>query len=133
MQIPEAAVVFQIRKFISNLRSVSTDRDVVYQNITDCYAMITASYEPVLTRQLRANSPFDLVGKIRRSVAVESVIHVTGSSYQIDWTETSADSSGSRGRKMRAIITIKILPATDETIKQNPLGIYIDNYEMTEL
>jgi type IV secretion system protein VirB5 len=133
LPVPEAAVVFQIRKFISDLRSVSTDRQVVYENLNDCYAMITSSYEPVMTRLLRANSPFDLVGKTRRSVGIESVIRITGSSYQIDWTETSAGASGGENKKMRAIITVKLLPPTDETIKKNPLGIYIDNCEMTEL
>jgi type IV secretion system protein VirB5 len=133
LTVPEAAIVFQARKFISNLRTVSTDREVVYENITECYAMITASYEPVMTRYLRGASPFDLVGKSRRSVEIESVIRVTGSSYQIDWVETTADSFGSDKKKMRAIVTVKILAATDETIKKNPLGIYIDNCEMTGL
>lgn len=133
LAVPDAAVVFQIRKFVTGLRQVSTDRQVVYDNLEDCYAAVTASFEPVLTRQLRDNSPFSLVGKTRRSVEIESVIRVTGSSWQIDWTETTSESSGSRRRKMRAIITVKMLPPTDETIKKNPLGIYIDNYEMTEL
>lgn len=133
LAVPEAAVVFQIRKFVTGLRSVSTDRQVVYDNLDGCYAMVTASWEPVLTRQLRGNSPFSLVGKTRRSVEIESILRTTGSSYQIDWIETSADSSGSRRNKMRAVVTVKMLPPTDETIKKNPLGIYIDNFEMTEL
>jgi type IV secretion system protein VirB5 len=133
-QAPEAAIQYQARRFITNLRSVSTDPQVLYNNIDDCYAMITSSYEPEMTRFLRGASPFDLVGKVRRSVEIESVLRVTASSYQIDWIESTVDSGANRNSvRMRALVTIKLLPVTDETIRKNPLGIYIDNCEMTSL
>lgn len=134
LQVPEQALLYQARKFVTNLRSVSTDPQVLYNNIDECYAMVTGSYEPVMTRMLRASSPFDLVGKTRRTVEIESALKVTGSSYQVDWLESSTEAGGTVSRKkMRALVTIKMLPPTDDTIKKNPLGIYIDNCEMTEL
>ncbi|MDR1909482.1 MAG: type IV secretion system protein [Spirochaetaceae bacterium] len=133
-QVPEPAIQYQARKFITNLRSVSTDPQVLYNNIDECYAMITASYEPVMTRFLRGASPFDLVGKSRRSVEIESVLKITGSSYQVDWVETVVDSSSTRrNTRMRALVTVKLLPVSDATIRKNPLGVYIENCEMTEL
>ena len=130
LQIPEAAILFQLRKFVTNLRNISTDPQVLYNNIDECYAMVTGSYEP-----LRDNSPFNLVGKTRRTVDIESAIHVTGSSYQLDWKETSVQTSGSpQIVKMRALITIKILPVEDGAVmRKNPLGIFIENCEMTRL
>jgi type IV secretion system protein VirB5 len=134
MQVPEAAVLFQVRKFVANLRSVSTDYQVLYNNIDECYAMITSAYAPVMTRLLREASPFDMVGKVRRSVEVESVLNITARSYQIDWIETTIDNSAGRtSRRMRALVSVRLLPVSDATIKKNPLGIYIENYEMTEL
>jgi type IV secretion system protein VirB5 len=134
VQAPEAAILYQARKFITNLRSVSTDVQVLYNNIDECYAMVTGAYEPIMTRTLRSASPFNLVGKTRRTVEIESAMHVTGSSYQIDWTETSVDAGSSpRNQKMRALVTVKLLPVNGETIKKNPLGIFIDNCEITEL
>jgi type IV secretion system protein VirB5 len=131
---PEAAIQYQARKFVTNLRSVSTDRQVLYNNIDECYAMITSSYEPVLTRSLRSASPFDLVGKLRRSIEVESVLKITGNSYQIDWTETVTEQAGSpKHARFRALVTVRLLPVTDASIKKNPLGIYVENFEMTEL
>jgi type IV secretion system protein VirB5 len=132
--VPEAAIQYQVRKFITNLRSVSTDAQVLYNNIDDCYAMITSRYEPVMTRSLRGASPFDLVGKTRRSVEVESVLKITGSSYQIDYYETSTDNQGARRTaRFRALVTVALLPVTDAANKKNPLGIYIENCEVTEL
>ena len=68
IQVPESAILFHVKKFISNLRSVSSDREVLYNNITECYDMITSSYEPAMTRLLRGASPFDLIGNTRRTV-----------------------------------------------------------------
>jgi len=131
---PEAAVVWQVRQFVTDLRSVSTDPQVLYDNIENCYAMVTSKYEPVMTRFLRGASPFDLVGKTRRGVQIESVIKATESTYQIDWLETTTAGDGTkRGARMRALVTVKMLPVSGDSIKRNPLGIYIDDFQMTEL
>jgi type IV secretion system protein VirB5 len=134
LAVPEAAIQYQVRKFITSLRSVSTDAQILYNNIDDCYAMITSRYEPIMTRSLRNASPFDLVGKTRRTVEVESILKITGSSYQIDYYETSTDNQGTRKTaRFRALVTVILLPVTDVSIKKNPLGIYIENCEVTEL
>lgn len=134
LAVPESAILFQVREFITLTRSVSTDRAVVYANIEKCYDLITTSFEPVFTRQLRAASPFDLVGKARRIAEIESALRVTERSYQIDWLETTIETSGSRKTlRKRALVTIKLLVPTDETVRKNPLGIYIENCETTEL
>ncbi|MDR2941714.1 MAG: type IV secretion system protein [Treponema sp.] len=132
--VPEAAIHYQIRSFIHNLRSISTDYQVLYSNIDDCFQMVTSAYAPIMRNMLLASSPFDLVGKQRRSVDIESVLHVTGRSYQINWMETVIENQGStKNFKMRAVVTIHLVLPTDATIKRNPLGIYIENFEMTEL
>jgi type IV secretion system protein VirB5 len=133
LQVPESAVLYQVRKFIANLRSVSTDAQVLYNNIDECYSMVTTTYEPIMTRMLRSASPFDLVGKLRRTVEIESAIKVTGSSYQVDWLETAIETGSQKRQRMRALITVKILPTDNNIIKKNPLGIFIDNCELTEL
>jgi type IV secretion system protein VirB5 len=134
LEIPEAAILFQVRKFITNIRSISTDAEVLYNNIDDCYYMVTGSYEPLMTRMLRSNSPFEQVGKQRRTLDIKSVLRTTGNSFQVDWIENSIDPSGStRKKEMRALVTIKIIPVEPSFIKRNPLGIFIDNCEWTEL
>jgi type IV secretion system protein VirB5 len=134
VQVPEASVHYEIRKFVSNLRSVSTDYQVVFNNIEECFFMVTSDYQPILRRVILENSPFALVGRVRRSVEIESVLNVTGHSYQVNWTETAADSSSApKISKMRAVATVRLITPSSDTIKRNPLGIYIENFEMTEL
>jgi type IV secretory pathway TrbF-like protein len=87
-----------------------------------------------MTRALRQASPFDLVGKMRRTVEIESALHVTGSSYQVDWTETGVETGVSpKQQKMRALVTVKLLPVDAAAMRNNPLGIFIDNCEITSL
>jgi len=132
--VPEASIHYEVRKFVYNLRSVSTDYQVVYANIDECFVMSASNYSPILRRFLLADSPFDLVGKLRRTVEIESVLNITGRSYQVNWTETVIESSSSpKSAKMRAVVTVRLVTPTDATIKRNPLGIYIENFEMTEL
>jgi len=134
MQVPDAAIHYQVRKFISNLRSISTDYQVVYNNIDDCFFMVTSNYSPIMRQMLLNDSPFELVGRLRRTVEIESVLNITGRSYQVNWTESVIDtSSNPKNSRMRAVVTIRLITPTDTTIKRNPLGIYIENFEMIEL
>jgi len=135
IQVPEAAVHYQIRKFISGLRTVSTDYQVVYNNIEDCFFMAAANYSPILRQSLLSASPFELVGKTRRTVEIESVLNITDRSYQVNWSETVVDtsSSGPKSHRMRGVVTVRLMTPTSATIARNPLGIYIENFEMTEL
>jgi len=134
IQVPEASIHYQIRTFITNYRTISTDYQIVYSNIDDCFAMTTQSFTPIFRQSLLDDSPFVLVGKIRRTVEIESILLITGRSYNVNWTESAYDASANHSAvKMRAVVTIRLVTPTDVTIKRNPLGIYIENFEMTEL
>jgi len=133
--VPEAAIHYHIRTFVYNLRTIPTDYQVLFDNIDTCFQWVTSDYSGIMRDFILKASPFELVGKQRRTVDVESVLHVTGRSYQINWTESVIDSQSSpqKNTKMRAVVTIRLVLPTDATIKRNPLGIYIENFEMTEL
>jgi len=133
-QVPEAAIFFDIRAFVTKIRSIPTDYQVLYDNVDDCFQMALKSYEPIMRDFILKDNPFELVGKLRRSVEIESVLHVTGRSYQVNWSETAIENSSSpKKTKYRAVVTVLLINPTDKTIKRNPLGIYIENFEMTEL
>lgn len=133
-QVPEAAIFYQVRKFIINIRTIPVDPYVLNTNINECYAMITSSYEQIFTPNLRANSPFPLLGKIRRSIEIESTLRITGNSYQVDWTESTFESGGNPSRvKMRALVTVRLITPDPSFIKDNPLGIFIEACEMTQI
>jgi len=134
IQVPEAAIRFQAKEFVSNLRSVPADIQVMNEKLTKCYHAASKSYEPYLTRMIREQGFFSLVGKIRRSVEIESVLRITSNSYQVDWIETVSEASGMQQRhKMRALLTVVAIDPQPDFIETNPLGIFIEDFEWTEL
>lgn len=134
IQVPEAAIRYQVKEFVSNLRSVPVDIQVMNERLTKCYHAISKSYEAYLTRIIREQGFFSLVGKIRRSVEIESVLRITSNSYQVDWTETVSESNGMQQRhKMRALLTVVTIEPQPDFIETNPLGIFIEDFEWTEL
>ncbi|GMO25813.1 MAG: conjugal transfer protein TrbF [Termitinemataceae bacterium] len=133
MTVPDAAIEFQVRDFVSKLRSIPADGQVLFNDVTQLYQMVTAKCATTMTEQLRANAPFDVVGELKRVIEIESVIKLSGGSYQIDWLENNSGTSSNYRQRFRGVITIKLLvPPKDKRIN-NPLGIYIDDYSYTEI
>ncbi|MDR2865340.1 MAG: type IV secretion system protein [Spirochaetaceae bacterium] len=133
--IPEAAIQFQIRMFLTYLRTIPFDADILFRDITKCYDMVSSICERKMTAELRAASPFPLVGSTKRAIQIETILKLTNGSYQVDWIENTTAQGASTPNKvrMRGIFTIKLLTPTEKNIQTNPLGIYVDNYDMTRL
>jgi type IV secretion system protein VirB5 len=129
-RIPDTAIQYQIRDFITKLRSISTDPEVLYNNITDCYAKVTPGCADRMTKELRQADPFSEVGKLKRTISLESVLRLSSSTWQADWIEAASNGSPKR---YRGVFTIQLLEPPAKQRVQNPLGIYIDNYDITEL
>lgn len=134
--IPQAAIEFQIREFVNNIFSLSSDPDVVYMNINKTYNSLTTECGNKLTVYLRENDPFSNINKHKIYIKIESVIRVTDSTYQIDWYETKTTMENyevSRNR-IRGLFTIALLDPEDEEIEEsNPLGIYIADFDTEDI
>jgi type IV secretion system protein VirB5 len=131
-RIPDIAIQYQIRDFLVKLRSISSDSDVLYNNITDCYTKVTTACAAKMTAELRSADPFSEVGRIKRSLTVETILRLSEHTWQVDWVETSA-SSTTTARRYRGVFTIALLEPPAKQRMQNPLGIYIDTYDITEI
>jgi type IV secretion system protein VirB5 len=132
LQIPEAAVQFQVRTFLTYLRTVSGDYDMLYRDISLCYGMITPECEKKMTRELTDNSPFKASkAGVRRTLRIESVLKLTNDSYQLDWTESESSGGQVKSARLRGVFTVKLLAPAEKNIQANPLGIYIDSYDIT--
>jgi type IV secretion system protein VirB5 len=131
--VPEVAREWQIREFIKNLRSLSTDQEVVYDNYNKCYNCATKTIGKKLTAEIQSAGWLKEVGQYKRTVNIESVIKVSDYSYQVDWIEKKTLPSGEdlKTYKMRAVITIKLMTPTSDKRILNPSGIYITDYDMT--
>ncbi|WP_328285756.1 conjugal transfer protein TrbF [Magnetospirillum molischianum] len=113
---------------ITPTRSVkATDPVLVRQNWLEAYDFVTDCAALFLTEQARASDPFAQIGTRTVSVQVTSVVRASESSFQVKWTEQLYE-RGSLAATSRwtAILSIVIQPPrTAETVRKNPLGLYV--------
>jgi type IV secretory pathway TrbF-like protein len=134
LQIPESAVQFQVKTFLTYLRTISGDYDMLYRDISLCYNMVTSECEKKMTKELTENSPFKASkAGTKRTLQIESILKLTNGTYQLDWTESATAGGQVKRERLRGLFTVKLLAPTEKNIQTNPLGIYIDNYDITTL
>jgi type IV secretion system protein VirB5 len=130
-QPTEAQIAYQLSRFIRNVRALPLDPIVLRENWLEAYRYVTARGAMVLNEFARAADPFARVG--RESVAIEttSVVRASASSYQVRWVERTYvnGSLGSTQHWTAMLSTVLNTPKDEESLRSNPLGIYIDGLD----
>jgi type IV secretion system protein VirB5 len=130
----DAQVAWYLGRFITNVRSLSTDPVVVRQNWLQAYDFATDHGAAVLNEYARSNDPFANVGAQTVSVQVTSVVKVPGSTYQVRWTEqTYKQGNLDKTSQWTAMVTVVTQsPRTADALRKNPLGIYVNGLDWSE-
>ena len=123
-----AEIAYFLSRFIEDVRSVPLDPIVLRQNWLEAYDYVTPRGAAMLNAYARANNPFAQVGQRTVTVQVRSIVRVSGSSFQAQWTEqTFANGALVSTERWTGILTIVIhTPHDVVSLSKNPLGIYID-------
>lgn len=121
-------IAFYLARFIEQVRSIPADPIIVRQNWLRAYDFATQGGALALNDYARANDPFAKVGKQQVAIEVSSVIRASPSSFRVAWIERRyQDGSLADTARWSAIITVAVQPPRDaETLRRNPLGIYIN-------
>jgi len=127
-QPTDSQVAWHLAEFISNVRSVSLDPVVMRHNWLAAYDFVTDRGARFLGDYARQADPFGDIGERTVSVQVTSVVRASDRSFQVKWIETSFNRGNLAGTaRWTAILTIVSRPPdTAETLRRNPLGIYVD-------
>lgn len=132
----------KVANFIDTLRIVSVDpalqRNYIYKTYESLRRGDPAFEKANLFYQNEKTNPFKVGEHISRNVEVKSLNKLTDSTYQIDWLENNYDKHGILlfVKEFRAIVTVFLAPIEVENVNQlleNPLGIYIKDYNISEL
>ena len=121
-------IAWHLARFIEQVRSIPADAIIVRQNWLRAYEFTTQAGALALSDYARANDPFAKVGKQQVAVEVSSVIRASPSSFRIAWIERRyQDGSLASTERWSAILTVAVQPPRDaDTLRKNPLGIYIN-------
>lgn len=130
-QPTDAQIGYFLARFITDVRSLSSDPVVVKQDWLAAYAMATDKTASFLDAYARAHDPFKAIGQRTVSVQVTSVIRVSDASFQVKWIEQDyGGDTPSPPQHWTAILSIVVhQPTDDSTLRRNPLGLYVDGID----
>jgi type IV secretion system protein TrbF len=130
----------QLAQFISSARLVTPDQDLQRRAIFSVFGMLgqkdpAAIKMSEFLRDDSPNSPFKRAAKSTVNTDGYTVLPITSTAWQVDWTETTRDRDGgiiSSNIPWRATLEIYLVPPGSDTrqadIQRNPLGIYVRDF-----
>lgn len=126
-------IAWHLSRFIANVRGRSLDPVLVRKGWLDAYDFTTKRGSQFLGDYARAADPFSNIGERTVSVQVTSVVRASDRSFQVKWSETAYERGAEAGTsRWTAILTIMVQPPADaETLRKNPLGVYVDAIDWT--
>ena len=135
MKIPDIAIQYQIKRFVTNMNTITSDAQVMRQNIRDCYNMLSGDAGLKLSNILKNDNPFDKFGDIKQSILLESILQLSPQSYQVDYIQSKITMTGvvTDRTRYRGIISIALLEPPEDKKIENPLGIYISDFDFTKV
>ncbi len=130
----ERLIRYQLALFISNLRTVLGDAEAQREILNRAYAHARGPAVTFLNAHFLAANPFEIAESRRVQVKVTSILPISESSWQVQWSETAmplgvrtAEQNG-----WQAILTLELdPPETTETLLLNPLGLYVTEITWT--
>jgi len=125
-----------LRDFIAYSRNIYVDQEVMSKNYQQAAAWCSNELKLKLRDDLVAEDPFAMIGRIKRYVSIESGIKTTNATWQYDWFDVTSDIYGKEISKLRyrGMFTVAIKePQTENERFNNPLGIYIIDYNISKI
>jgi type IV secretion system protein TrbF len=123
----DAAIAHFVAQVIENIRSLSIDPVVVRTNWLRAYDFVTDRGAQTLNDYARQADPFGRIGSKTVMVEVTSVVRASDDSFEVRWKEDSYENGAvSQTERYTGVVTLVVKPPTSaETIRKNPLGLYI--------
>jgi type IV secretion system protein VirB5 len=127
-QPTDPQVAWFLARFITDIRARSLDPVLMRDNWLQAYDFVSPRAAIFLGDYVRAANPFADVGDKTLSVEVTSVVRASPTSFQVKWTENRFERGAASGTsRWTAILTVKLKPPREaETLRKNPLGLYVD-------
>ncbi len=127
-QPSDVDIAAQLRRFIVDVRSLSTDPVIVKERWFEAYDLASKKGKAFLNSYSRAENPIAGIGERSVSVQVTSVVRASPTSFQIEWDERTFE----RGvlvktERWTAMVTLtRQKPRTKADLARNPLGLYVE-------
>lgn len=127
-QPTDPQIAWHLSHFITDVRSISLDAVLMRRSWLEAYDFATRRGAQFLGDYARSSDPFARIGERTVSVQVTSVVRASERSFQVKWTETAYERGSQAGTsRWTAILSVvNKAPVNSDTLRKNPLGIYVD-------
>ena len=131
LTVTDAAVIHYLRRFITDLVSVSTDPVVLKDNLRDTYTIATPQAQGEITRMIVKADPFKASSDgehvdVRFTEFVKQAEHT----WHVEWIEEEWQGSELKAEPAMAgtFTYVTNLPTSEQEAESNPFGLYIDEF-----
>ncbi|MFQ3459647.1 conjugal transfer protein TrbF, partial [Bradyrhizobium sp. UFLA01-814] len=126
-QPSDAQIAHFLARFIENVRSLSIDPVIVRTNWLRAYDFVTDRGAQALNDYAREADPFAKIGSRTVTAEVTSVVRASSDSFEIRWKENSYENGSiAKTERFTGLVTTVLKPPADaETLRKNPLGLYV--------
>ena len=123
----DAQIAHFLARFVENVRSLSIDPVVVRANWLRAYDYVTDRGAQTLNDYARETDPFAKIGARTVTVEVISVVRASGDSFELRWKESAYENGAiATAERFTGVLTVILkTPNTPETLRKNPLGLYV--------
>jgi type IV secretion system protein TrbF len=131
----DAQIRFFLGHFVELIGAVPIDPVVAKKNWLTAYGFLTENGARQLNAFAAAADPLGRVGKERVEINVRNSLRESDRSVQLTWNETVYDPGGavlSRKERTGLFSVVVMAPRTEDEMLRNPLGLYIDNFSISE-
>jgi len=129
-QPSDAQIAHFLARFIENVRSLSIDPIIVRANWLRAYDFVTDRGAQALNDYARDSDPFAKIGSRMVTVEVTSVVRASSGSFEVRWKENTHENGAfAKTERFTGLITTVVKSPTDtETLRKNPLGLYVHSF-----
>jgi len=121
-------IAWHLARFVEHTRSVSLDPVLMRHDWLSAYDFVTERGGRFLGEYARSADPFANIGQRTVAVQVTSVVRASDRSFQVKWSETAYERGSEAGSsRWTGIFSVAMRPPVSaDTLRKNPLGIYVD-------
>jgi type IV secretory pathway TrbF-like protein len=137
--VPERAIRQQLRRFVTDLRSLSSDPAIITANIVEAAYWATPVGQNLINKFIKDKDPYKRSLQERVSVEIQSVLAFSRDSWRVQWKETSFDPNGTKigesfwGGTFRLVFRTTEEGVEEEMLEKNLLGLYIDYFDVQQV
>jgi len=138
--VPEPAITATVRRFVHNLRTVPTDTRLLNLRLQDARSYVHGRAAKTLITDLGRDRE-NLEGMLQRGdtryvTEITSVLKIPGEGilYRVSWRELARIGHEERTSAYEGHFQLRVeAPKDEELMAENPLGIYIMDYSLSQV